>query len=126
MAFDATVASQEWEQQTLNASHNLAHVDVTRPFTSVAEDIEPGTLLKESGGDYEPWIQGTDPAGDIAAVYAGPNDLDTGSRESGLVRIFGPINHEALVAWTSGDGSTTADPSAGAITELQDQKIFPM
>lgn len=77
-------------------------------------------------GEYQPWIQGTDPVAEIAGVYVGPDDLDTAETTNGLVRRFGAVNQKELTAWTAADGSTTASPTEAALMALSDQLVIPM
>ena len=123
---DAVKFSQSYNEfESINAAHNLPYVDRPKTFAA-ALTIAPGTLLKDSGGDKTPWIQGVDAATLITGVYSGPAEIDTDDDTIALVRIFGPIRKAKLIAWTAADGSTTADPSAAAIAQLESMHIFAL
>lgn len=109
----------------LTAAHNLPPVDLTKKF-AVAGTVKVGTILKQSNGTYSRWVQGTDNANLIAGVYAGAEDLDTARADIGLVRVFGPIRRDALVAATAADGSTTAAPNAAALAALEERRIYAL
>lgn len=50
MAYDAVVATQNFEEQAINVASDLPTIDVSRDFTSgLSSVIEPGTVLKKSG-----------------------------------------------------------------------------
>ena len=108
-----------WTEQRLNAAHPLPPLDIPRSFDAVAAPVGRGTLLKDSGSNVTPWIQGTDAETLITGVYAGEQDLDTAKVTTGIVRIFGPIRKDALVAWTIAGGSTQAAPVQSALDALR-------
>lgn len=115
--------------------------DLTAEFTISADDeidntggtATTGDTLtvtverdRVQSGDFEPWIQGTDEVELIAGVFAHNRAIDTDTDEAGLVRVFGPVNTNKLVAWTNAGGTTTATPSAAATAQLEAMNIFPM
>ena len=77
-------------------------------------------------GAFEPWIQGTDPVSDIAGVLSHYQSVDTDVDALALVRVFGPLQKDKLVAWTAVDGSTTASPNADALAQLEALQIYPL
>ena len=108
-----------WTEQPLNAAHPLPPLDIPRTFDVVAVPVGRGTLLKDSASSVTPWIQGTDAEALITGIYTGEQDLDTAKVTTGLVRIFGPIRKDALVAWAIADGSTQAAPTQAALDALR-------
>jgi len=114
--------------------------DVTNEFSVTAdEEITQGSTNYSSDtlivlwstaahgvGQYEPWIQGTDPISEIAGVYVGVEDLDTSKRDAAIVRRFGPVRESALIAWTAANGSSTADPNDQAKAALSELLVMPM
>ena len=130
MAVDGVKFTQTvTELQSINAAHNLAPVDLLKPFTDLgaaAASVATGVLLKKNGSDFEPWIQGTDAANLIAGVFSGPSALVTDTDQLGLVRVFGPVQKDKLAAWTAADGSTTATPTTAALDQLETLFVFPL
>ena len=113
------------EAESINAAHNLAPMDLTKVY---ADDIkiDPGTLLKAATGKMTPWIQGVDNANLIVGICSHHMTLDTGKQVTGLVRVFGPVRKARLRAWTAANGSTTAEPNAAALTQLEAMKIYAL
>lgn len=77
-------------------------------------------------GAYQPWRQDTDHASLIAGVCANPTSVDTDTQVTGLVRVFGPVQKDKLLAWTGAAGATTAAPNAAALAQLAALGIFPL
>ena len=94
-------------------------------------DTTDDTLLvvyerPRGSGHYEPWIQGTDPAEDIAGVLSHYQSVDTDKDQLVLVRVFGPVQKDKITAWTAAGGATTAAPEAEALAQLEALQIFPL
>lgn len=100
--------------------------ELTQASGDLSLDSLVALVSRNPAGTFEPWIQGTDHPDLIAGIMAGSQTLDTDTNEVGLVRVFGPVRKDTLVAWTAADGSTTADPNAAALAELASTLIFAL
>lgn len=100
--------------------------EVTQASGNYSADELVFVFERLAQGAYRPWIQGTDHPALIEGILSHAQDIDTGSTTIALVRLFGPVNSKKLIAWTAADGSTTADPAAAALAQLEARHIFPM